>query len=1657
VKITQGTRKPVSVNNEQRGVVQILTFVRRIKINLKGGWLMKRLTILCLVVFVLPLNLFAAEVVTDSTAYAPFDLVSIDGSGFQANETVTLQVTQNNGEPIEGEAGDTWTATADEYGNIQSDWLAPTIYQETDTLQLNGLGESSYQEDETVFLVSIQKKFHHLQNGTGSSSANWANGNINSSNSCYAEASSVPYRYFIKGLTANSEHYFTIDMGWTKGGIHGFDYLTDYNLTEAAGIATAGGTCGTSSTTPPADCSAISGTFAFPDPTNTANYSGTIPPDFFPAGFTLDGPRNLSFYNVVVDSISKYVFGGTASDRNLSFKVYFTVTSTASVGFYWGGHTAEGTADTWGLGNGSGSISGAPIHMDAGILDGSGGTIGRSLQSGSICNPPDPAITCDSDSVCIDSTYTCTAAAGAYDYDWNITGGTIISGQGTETISYTVSATYPGTVTITLDACNQSDGCADYLCCTYDEITLPVGNCCDPPFAACPNDTTIFACDLSTICLSGFSCSGGTATVIGGTLTGSQVCFTPVPGVNTITYICANDCGVADTCSVDVTIVQNSEPTCNVPNDTTIFQCTPTQVNLPVTAADVDNNLSGCTVVSGPGTIVGGNWQYTPTGDEVVNVTVRCTDDCGAYCEGSFQVTFDINEAPVCTIPGDQTFFVCQDTTFNFMVSATDADNNLVGCSKTSGPGTLTAGVWSFTATTTGVYTAVFECIDQCQATCGGTVNITVNYNAPPQITCPQNTSVSCEASTDPSNTGYATATDDHGPAPTITYSDTEVTGQCPQEKIITREWVAVDECDAADTCYQTINVTDDIAPVITCPASLTIDCAASTDPSNTGYATATDNCDPSPVVTYADVQTGDVITRTWTATDACDNSDQCVQTITIEDNTDPTITCPDDIGLQCSAQIPEPSFGSVIVSDDCDPQPVVIHVSDVSDGNTCPEIITRTYRATDASGNFAECTQTITVDDDTDPVITCPQSLTIDCAASTDPSNTGYAAATDNCDPDPVITYADVQVGEVITRTWTATDDCDNSDQCVQTITLDDTTPPEITCPDDVDIQCGGDVPSANFNGLVATDDCDPNPVVTFEGDVSDGNTCPEVITRTYRATDYSGNFAECTQIITIDDDIPPEITCPANITLDCTEPTDPSHTGTATATDNCDADPDITYADVEVNGSITRTWTATDECDNTDECVQTITIEENDTPVCILPDDQEFFVCDDTTFTFSVSATDNHEVTCIMSTGDGTFDGSTWTFTTSGDGVYSGTFVCTDVCDAYCEGTVNITVMYNTAPVCFVPADDAIMQCGPQEVCYPVYAEDAEDNLVGCEVVSGPGEIINGEWCYTPEGTETANVTVLCTDVCGATCEESFTIEFTVIENWAVLLIDRTGSMYLEDLGGNSRFDRAKSAALADVDKLLDEFDGDFPGVFEVAVMSFNSLDGIQLEQDFTSNASLLINAINNIADPAFNTPLAAAMCQAACYMPELPGCNNHMFTYTDGLENKSYVFDMCTLCVPCDTYVGTGWNYDCDPSSPSTCTDWQMCLFDVFTNNAINTTYYFGEPINPFGKSNPPEDMYFMKAVAELSSGEFSYFSDLEAPPYACGDANTDFAVNVSDAVFIINYVFVGGEAPAPLYIADANCDDAVNVSDAVYVINYVFVGGPVPCYDCPIFVK
>ncbi|MDX9856657.1 MAG: M4 family metallopeptidase [candidate division Zixibacteria bacterium] len=67
----------------------------------------------------------------------------------------------------------------------------------------------------------------------------------------------------------------------------------------------------------------------------------------------------------------------------------------------------------------------------------------------------------------------------------------------------------------------------------------------------------------------------------------------------------------------------------------------------------------------------------------------------------------------------------------------------------------------------------------------------------------------------------------------------------------------------------------------------------------------------------------------------------------------------------------------------------------------------------------------------------------------------------------------------------------------------------------------------------------------------------------------------------------------------------------------------------------------------------------------------------------------------------------------------------------------------------------------------------------------------------------------------------------------------------------------------------------------------------------------------------------------------------------------------------------------------------------------------------------------------------------------PPYICGDVNNDqIGPDLADLIYLVNYLFSGGEAPTYPGAADATGEGEVDLSDLIYLVNYLFEGGPVP---------
>ncbi len=578
-------------------------------------------------------------------------------------------------------------------------------------------------------------------------------------------------------------------------------------------------------------------------------------------------------------------------------------------------------------------------------------------------------------------------------------------------------------------------------------------------------------------------------------------------------------------------------------------------------------------------------------------------------------VKIDTTE-PEITCPGNVTVD-CTATTQPAGTGTATATDNCGGTVTIGHSDSIASGSCAGNYVITRTWTATDECGNT--ASCPQTITVTDTHG--PVITCPANTAVNCAATTQPAGTGMATATDDCSGVASITYSDSIAAGSCAGDYVITRTWTAADNCGNASSCNQTITVTDTHGPTVTCPASVTVDCAATTQPAGTGTPTVTDDCSGVASVSFSDsIALGScagnyVISRTWSAIDNCGNaSSTCVQTITVQDTHGPTISCPPNTTVDCAATTQPSGTGSATATDDCSGVASITHSDSIAPGSCAGNyVITRTWTATDHCGNSSSCPQTITVTDTHGPVVTCPANVSVNCTASTQPADTGTATASDDCSGVASITYNDaIAPGScagnyVITRTWTAMDNCGNASSCPQTITVTDTTGPVVTCPANVSVNCTASTQPADTGTATAVDNCSGVASISHSDSIAPGSCAGNyVITRTWSATDNCGNASAttCNQTITVTDATGPVVTCPANVSVNCTASTQPADTGTATATDDCSGVANISHSDVIAPGGcagnyvITRTWTATDNCGNSSSCAQTITVTDTTGP---------------------------------------------------------------------------------------------------------------------------------------------------------------------------------------------------------------------------------------------------------------------------------------------------------------------------------------------------------------------------------------------------------------------------------------------------------------------------
>ncbi|MBI3843626.1 MAG: HYR domain-containing protein, partial [Planctomycetes bacterium] len=491
--------------------------------------------------------------------------------------------------------------------------------------------------------------------------------------------------------------------------------------------------------------------------------------------------------------------------------------------------------------------------------------------------------------------------------------------------------------------------------------------------------------------------------------------------------------------------------------------------------------------------------------------------------------------------------------------------------------------------------------------------NVTVVDSTPPAITCPADINRVCTGPDGKAVTFTTTATDVCDPSPTIVC----VPASGSTFPIGTTQvcCTATDHSHNSSQCCFNITIFDNRPPAITCPTDITAECTSPAGAPVSFTVTATDTCDPNPTIA-CDHQSGSTFPFgttpvCCTATDHNGNSAQCCFNVTVVDHTPPTITCPADISRQCTGPDGKPVQFTVTATDLCDPAPTI--VCDHTSGSTFP-IGTTTVccTASDHSGNSAQCCFHITIIDSRPPAITCPPDLTVECTSPNGAPATYTATATDTCDPNPTIACTPPSGSSFPFGTTqvccTATDHNGNSAQCCFNVTVVDTTPPAITCPADMNRVCTGPDGKAITFTTTATDLCDPSPTIVCVP--PSGSTFPIGTTQVCcTATDHSNNSSQCCFNITIFDNRPPSITCPPDITAECTRPAGKPVTFTVTATDTCDPDPTIVCNPPSGSnfpqGTTQVCCTATDHNNNSAQCCFNVTIVDTTAPEITCPGD--------------------------------------------------------------------------------------------------------------------------------------------------------------------------------------------------------------------------------------------------------------------------------------------------------------------------------------------------------------------------------------------------------------------------------------------------------------------
>jgi len=679
----------------------------------------------------------------------------------------------------------------------------------------------------------------------------------------------------------------------------------------------------------------------------------------------------------------------------------------------------------------------------------------------------------------------------------------------------------------------------------------------------------------------------------------------PFPvGTNYVVYEALDGAGNTFVDSFAVTVIDAEDPSIvSLPADITTGT-DPGNCSAVVnwTAPTAGDNCTGATIAQTSGLTSGSTF---PTGVSVIEYTA--TDAAGNTFTDAFTITVNDNENPVITAPGDITVSADNNCQANpGLGSSSSSDNCGVASVNNDAPASFPLGTTTVTWTVTDL---------------SGNTNtdtqdvIVVDDQDPVIVDLPSDITLNSLPGNCSADVSWTEPTvSDNCTGATIS----QISGLPNNNPFpVGTNYVVYEAIDGSgNTVVDSFAVTiiDVEDPTITAPVDVTVSAGTNCTASGVALGTPTtgDNCGVNGVSNNAPVVYPlGTTTVTWTVTDDYGNTATTTQDVIVEDTDAPTVIPPADISVVAdgSCQGTVSSLGTPITDDNCS----VASVTNDGLGTYPLGNTTVTWTVTDGSGNVTTATQTVTVVDETDPVIV---NLPSDITVSNDPGvcfavvNWTEPTVTDNCTGATISQTNGISNGGNFPQgvnivEYTATDGSGNTVTATFEVTVNDTEDPVITPAADTTIAANDFCSAVNvvLDAPTVGDNC---------GVLSVTNNAPTVYelgdtTVTWTVTDIHGNTTTATQLVTIADSTAPSISSPLPVTayVDTACEVSGVALGMPSASDNCAVDTVYNDAPATYNpGAYVINWYAEDAAGNIDSTTQVVNIMDTILPTAVIHD---------------------------------------------------------------------------------------------------------------------------------------------------------------------------------------------------------------------------------------------------------------------------------------------------------------------------------------------------------------------------------------------------------------------------------------------------------------------